>query len=155
MRLWNCNGAHAALSTQELRERVHERMRQEQELVIDPAFFIALKQHLPQLRQVEIQPKRGWHRHELTQFRYDVILQVEGGGAAFHDPPWMAWSQVATLEALRQLLRDTEPEALGIAGVPNARLQAEVQILELLTRPDGPETAGELRKALERLRRWG
>ena len=34
--------------------------------------------HLPRIRHVHVQPKRGRHRNELSQFRYDVVLRVEG-----------------------------------------------------------------------------
>jgi amino acid adenylation domain-containing protein/non-ribosomal peptide synthase protein (TIGR01720 family) len=142
--------AHASRSTRELRERVHRRMKQEQELVLDPAFFTALQQHLPQIRHVEMQPKRGWHHNELTRFRYDVLLQVGGEVSELASPPLLEWSQVASFAAVRQLLRETEPEVLGITGVPNGRLQAEVKTLELLTSPNGPETVGEIRTAVGR-----
>ena len=82
--------ASAVLSTQELQERVYKQIQQERELVIDPAFFPTLKQHLPQIRQVEVQPKRGWHHNELTQFRYDVILQV--GGRMLPSPILHGWN---------------------------------------------------------------
>jgi amino acid adenylation domain-containing protein len=147
--------ASAALSTQALRERVHRRMRQEQELVLDPAFFRALARHLPQIRQVEIQPKRGWHHNELTQFRYDVLLQVGGEGPALAESPWLAWQQVGSITALTQWLRETEPEVVGIRGVPSGRLQAEVKTLEWLSSAEGPATVGELREALGRLEEEG
>jgi hypothetical protein len=147
--------ASAVLSTQVLRERVHRRMRQEQELVLDPAFFRALARHLPQIRQVEIQPKRGWHHNELTQFRYDVLLQVGGEGPALAEAPWLAWQQVGSITALTQWLRETEPEVVGIRGVPSGRLQAEVKTLEWLSSAEGPATVGELREALGRLEEEG
>jgi hypothetical protein len=41
--------ADDSLSINDLRQRIQQRITQEQELVIDPAFFIALKQHLPRI----------------------------------------------------------------------------------------------------------
>jgi SAM-dependent methyltransferase/acyl carrier protein len=149
------NRARAALSTTELRERVRGRLRQEQELVIDPDFFSALQQRLPQIRHVEIQPKRGWYHNELTRFRYDVILQVGGEGVTLAEPDWLDWSQVASLTTLQQLLKESQPELLGLTGVPNARLQAEVKALDLLASADGPETVRELREALGRVQEAG
>src|SRR5205807_4349177 len=37
-----------------LRQRIKKRINQENELIIDPAFFFALKKHIPQISQVEI-----------------------------------------------------------------------------------------------------
>jgi amino acid adenylation domain-containing protein len=140
--------ASASLSTRELRERVRRRMRQEQELVIDPGYFGALQTHLPQIRRVEVEPKRGWHHNELTRFRYDVILQVGGEEATRLDPPWLEWERVGSIEGVRELLKG-EPEVLGLKGVPSGRLQVEVQTLKLLASPRCPQTVGELRQALE------
>jgi len=68
--------ALCSLPKAQLQQRVQERMMQDKELVIDPAFFTALKQHLPQINQLQIQLKRGRYHNEFTRFRYDVILHV-------------------------------------------------------------------------------
>jgi ubiquinone/menaquinone biosynthesis C-methylase UbiE len=49
-----------SLSLDRLRQRVQQQTMQEEELVIDPAFFMALKQHFPKISHVQIQPKRGY-----------------------------------------------------------------------------------------------
>ena len=64
------------LSISQLKQRVQTQMMQEDELVVDPAFFIALKHHLPKISQVEIFPKQGVHHNELT------LLPLSSG-----DPP--------------------------------------------------------------------
>ncbi|MEQ9672408.1 AMP-binding protein [Coleofasciculus sp. G2-EDA-02] len=68
--------APPSLSIAQLQQRIQQRIAQERELVIDPAFFIALKQQFPRIRHVEILPKRGRYHNELTKFRYDVILHL-------------------------------------------------------------------------------
>jgi amino acid adenylation domain-containing protein len=74
--------APGALGLDELAGRVRERLAQEEELVVDPAFFLALKEHLPRVARVEVRPKRGAARNELTKFRYQVVLHVEDVPAA-------------------------------------------------------------------------
>jgi amino acid adenylation domain-containing protein len=74
-----CYQASVPLTPEQLRDRVQRRIAQEQELVIDPAFFTALQQHLPQITHVQIQPKQGRYENELNRFRYDVILQIGTG----------------------------------------------------------------------------
>ena len=69
--------APSSLSRAQLRQQVQNRMAQEEELIIDPAFFIALREYLPRISHMEILPKRGRYHNELTRFRYDVILHVE------------------------------------------------------------------------------
>src|SRR6185369_2097835 len=51
--------AEASLSPEELAERVRKRVAEEEELILDPGFFAALKEHLPQISHVEVLPKRA------------------------------------------------------------------------------------------------
>ncbi len=137
------------LEREQLLSRVQQRMATEEELVIDPAFFTALQQHLPQIGHVQILPKRGVHHNELTRFRYDVILHIGERVPSTKDIKWWDWQPDWTLASIRQLLQATEPEILGLRHVPNARLEAEIKTLKWLASNSGPETVGEWRSALE------
>ena len=140
--------APPTLTTQELEQRVKRNVVQEKELVIDPAFFIALSSCLPKVGCAWTQLKRGRHRNEVNRFRYDVTLEV-GGGAATADCRWLDWQeQGLTLPALRQLLGEERPERLGVRRVPSARLMAERKAAELLAGPARPGLVGDLRSAL-------
>ena len=44
-----------------------------------PEFFAGIAARLPQITAAEAQLKRGVFRNELTCFRYDVLLEVDGG----------------------------------------------------------------------------
>ncbi|HEX8847824.1 MAG TPA: methyltransferase, partial [Pyrinomonadaceae bacterium] len=148
--------APASLPITRLRQRVQKHLSQEQELVIDPTFFTALKQHLPQISSVHIQPKRGRYNNELTQFRYDVILHV--GTGRFHDmgPEPMEWQEHdLTVADIRRLLREKGPETLRLAHVPNARVFKSVKALELLRSEEPPETVGQLRDILGKVQNNG
>jgi amino acid adenylation domain-containing protein len=135
----------------ELIQQVHRDMNLEEELILDPAFFTALKQHLPRISHVQILLKRGRHHNELTRFRYDVILHIEAEVNPV-DLTWLDFQQEGqTLSAVRQMLVETEPEVLGITSVPNARLLADVRAIELLEREDGLETVSDLRAVLREL----
>ncbi|MBD1908589.1 non-ribosomal peptide synthetase [Funiculus sociatus GB2-A5] len=68
--------AEPSLTREQLQQRVQMQMFQETELVIDPAFFTALKQRFPQISDVQIQLIRGRSHNELTQFRYNAILHI-------------------------------------------------------------------------------
>ncbi|MGM3305324.1 amino acid adenylation domain-containing protein [Anabaena sp. WFMT] len=145
-----------SLSTVQLQERIHQRLNQEEELVIHPAFFTALQQHFPKISDVKIQIKHGHYHNELTRFRYDVTLCVGTGTEAKIDFPWLDWQkQELTLSSVRHLLSATQPEILGIRNVPNARVIKEVQTIELLNSLDVPKTVGELKSRLEQLPQTG
>jgi acyl-CoA synthetase (AMP-forming)/AMP-acid ligase II/ubiquinone/menaquinone biosynthesis C-methylase UbiE/acyl carrier protein len=140
--------ARSSLSARELQESVRGRLSREQELVIDPEFFTDLKEYLPQISRVEIQLKRGHHHNELTQFRYDVVLQVGGEGCE-QLTSWKEWEEIGNLEGLRQLLKQQEPAVLGVRGIPNARLEAAVKASELLTMHDCQLTVAELHDGIK------
>jgi SAM-dependent methyltransferase len=142
------------LPIDELASRVEQRLAAERELLVDPAFFTALDAALPRRVGAEIQLKRGRRRNELTRFRYDVVLHADRPR-----PPrprdWLDWNAAGlTVGALAAHLAAEEPAALGLRGVPNARLAAEVAAVEALrSGGSGAATAGELRRSLRRQER--
>jgi amino acid adenylation domain-containing protein len=132
------DGASAA----EIRERIARRGEQEQELVLDPAFFAALSAELENCGGISIQIKRGWSHNELTRFRYDALLH---GKDAVRRPQAreLAWDDIGNLAGLRRLLASTT-EAVLIRGVPNARLTEPCRLLEGLEQADGAVPAAGL-----------
>ncbi|MDB6123508.1 MAG: non-ribosomal peptide synthase-like protein, partial [Pedosphaera sp.] len=130
----------------QFKQRVQARLSKEEELLIDPAFFQTLKEYVPQIGRVEIRLKDGRFHNEITRFRYDVILHVGEEVARETEVEWVDWSKRAlTPPEIRQLLATPELEALGVAQVPNARLQTESRLLQWLESQEVPETIGELR----------
>jgi amino acid adenylation domain-containing protein len=143
--------APSSLTKAELRERINKHLFQEDQLLIDPRFFNVLKQHFPQITAVEIKLKRGYHRNEMTRFRYDAVIHVGANGASSVNCQWLDWQkQQLTLKSLRQFLIENKPEIVGITRVPNARLQEEIRLLELL-RDDAEKTVGQLRDRLSEM----
>jgi amino acid adenylation domain-containing protein/non-ribosomal peptide synthase protein (TIGR01720 family) len=141
--------APPSLSITELRQRVQKRIAQEQELVVDPEFFLALRPELPQISRVEVQLKRGRAQNELTRFRYDVILHIGSDSTSPTAAPSLDWQeQGLTVSKLRQLLTETLPEQLGVTNVPNARLIMDVAAAAQLQSPECPATVAELQEVL-------
>jgi amino acid adenylation domain-containing protein len=127
---------------------VHQSVTAEEELVIDPSFFIALQTRFPQITWVEIQPKRGYSQNELTQFRYDVTLHV-GTDVQARIVPWLNWQlDKLSLTQIQNQLQKEQPELLGIRGVPNQRVQQALQTWQWLEHPPSVETVGQLRELL-------
>lgn len=116
--------ADSGVSLQELRQRVERRGEQEEELLIDPAFFTAVRQHLPKVSHVAVEPKRGRHRNELTQFRYQVMIQVGGQKtASAENLSWIDWREARwDLAEMRRRLVQDSPNTLALTNVANARL---------------------------------
>jgi amino acid adenylation domain-containing protein len=170
--------AEPSLTCEQLRQRVQMQMFQETELVIDPAFFTALKQRFPQISDVQIQLMRGRHHNELTQFRYNAILYIDAetdppslltfapaykGG--LQNPPyqggqggskWLDWcGDKLTVATVRQLLVENQPEIFGITNVPNARVMAAVKTAQWLLSAEEFKTAGQMCEALQKLQNVG
>jgi len=138
-----------------LLQRVQKRIAQEQELILNPGFFSGFKGQFPNISSVQVQPKYGKFCNELTMFRYDVILRVGQETGQIYPPTmngWIDWQQQElTLKSARQLLEETQPEALGFRRVPNALLNSEIKALELLKLDSAPQTAGQLKEVLQSL----
>src|ERR1051326_7949916 len=102
--------ATSPIAVSELRRRVQKRMAEEEELVIDPSFFVALKDYLPRITHVEIVPKRGRYHNELTRFRYEVIIHVQSKEQERNDLDWKDWQRESpSLAYLRNILTEKKP----------------------------------------------
>jgi hypothetical protein len=138
------------LSSPQLKHRVQHAIRQEQELVIAPDFFKALRQHLPLIGHVRVLLKRGRYHNEMTRFRYDVILHVGAGVSVADGDAGLDWQeQGLSLPAVRQFLAEREPEIQRITRVPNSRLLADLKAQTCLADEDRPASVGDLREVLE------
>jgi acyl carrier protein len=146
-----------AWPTERLRRAVYARIRQEQELVVDPRFFDALAQRISAIRAVTIRQRRGRYDNELTRFRYDVELRV-GDPAGSAEPvaepvaeiEWQDWAEGMSLAELESILRRRRREVVGVRGVPNARLCEVIEAIRLLADGSPVATAGELRAEARR-----
>lgn len=119
----------------------------DEELAIDPAFFLALQARYPAIARVEILQKRGWYHNELTQFRYDVLLHV-GEPVALVEPEWLDWQESGlTLAHVGQILTRQQPSVLCLAGVPDARLVPLLGAQALLAQSQG--TVGWVRDQMQ------
>ncbi|HEX8191018.1 MAG TPA: non-ribosomal peptide synthase/polyketide synthase [Pyrinomonadaceae bacterium] len=121
------HGAPPSLAVEHLRRRVRKQMSQEEELVIDPRLFAALKERTGKLTHSKALLKRGRAHNELTKFRYDVVLYA-GGETPSRGADWLDWREEGlSLEGLRELLADPSNELLAVRAVPNARVLEDVQ----------------------------
>ncbi|WP_346017274.1 AMP-binding protein, partial [Streptomyces sp. SID6137] len=64
--------------TTAVRRAVEQSLVLEKELLVDPEYFAALAQHIPDLAGTDIQLKRGTVHNELTRYRYDATLYKTG-----------------------------------------------------------------------------
>jgi amino acid adenylation domain-containing protein len=144
--------ADPSTSPAQLRARIAGRVTHEKELVIDPRFFATVAEDLPRISHVEVLLKRGRYHNELNRFRYDVLLHVRARAASVRVPAWLDWrSEDLSPAALGETLVGRGRDVLGVASVPNARVQEPLLVLDLLGRRDAPPTAEALLAEARRL----
>ncbi len=139
--------AAADLSISQLRQQIQKSIAHEEELLVAPAFFYALVQHLPNIAHVEVRHKRGRYQNELSRFRYDVLIGIGERVSPVREYTRLSWQNLS-LAALESLLKTTQPEVLHLVDVPNARCETQEAMVELLASMSPDETAGDLQTLL-------
>ncbi|NET40001.1 MAG: methyltransferase domain-containing protein, partial [Cyanothece sp. SIO1E1] len=131
-------------------ERVDQKVRNEEELLVDPDFFHALTQTHPRISEVEIQLKRGWPLNELTRFRYDVTLKIEGASPDTIPQQNLDWAKDhMTPDRLRSSLQGPSKGGLLLKNVPNARINPEVALSQRIDALPTESSVKEVRDQLE------
>jgi amino acid adenylation domain-containing protein len=136
----------------QLSRQVQQYVDHEGELVIDPPFFSALKEQWSRVSDVEVFIKRGHFENELTRFRYDVFVDVQGASPPQSNIGWLDWAADGlSAQRLEELLSTGNVPALGIRSIPDARLATERALMSWLSADDdieGPETVEEFTKSM-------
>lgn len=141
------------MSRDQLKEIVSRRVAIEDELVVDPNYFIALQGLIPEISRVEFKLRRGHILNETTKFHYDVFLHLAPEASLPVSANWIDWKAAGlTLESLRFQLTDEKPDLVCATNVPNGRIEMEVATLRMLHGTEGPATVSELKDALGALR---
>ena len=112
--------------------RVQQRVAQDEELVIDPALFMALQSAVPELDSVEILLKAGQFDNELTRFRYDVVLRRRDGSAnrPAADVRTVRLDEFSA-DAVRAQLAD-RPDLLRVTGLAHDRVIRQLELIRIL-----------------------
>ena len=148
--------ADAGMERTKLQQLVNRSRFEEPELAIEPAFFHALRDKFPQIRQVQILLSRGRSQNEMMQFRYNVLLHVDD--AKIHQPESNLFDQIQTydwnldpitVEEMQKDLTANEPKLVQVKNVSNSRVRDAVKIANWLCNSDAPKTVGRMRDRLQ------
>jgi len=141
------------LTLKQWQQRVADKIAIEDQLVIDPAFFVDLKTHLPKISHVQVLLKRdnsvegnpsGYN--ELTKFRYDVIIYI-GQQKAPVQSEWLSWQEDnLSLEDIQHRLKTANNQVLCIKEIPNSRVTEDLKIAELAHQENQCTTVKEIRE---------
>ncbi|MCV6638057.1 amino acid adenylation domain-containing protein [Candidatus Albibeggiatoa sp. nov. NOAA] len=141
--------AHCEINLAELSHRIEKQLVQEEELVVDPAFFVALQAQHPRIQHIEIYPKRGEFFNELTKFRFDVVLHI-GQTPNYCEVAWQDWQPQWDLTAIREHLVQKQPQTFGLNHVSNLRLVEENVLLQQLQQGKTEQTIAAFRQQLDK-----
>jgi amino acid adenylation domain-containing protein len=140
--------ADGSTTLRELHHLIQDRVLGEEELVIDPSFFLALRDHLSNV-EVEVQPKLRRRPREFSNYRYDVTLHVGVPKVAPLETQWLNWQRdQLNLTILRRILQETRPEMIGVTDVPNSSLSTDRYVTRILVSPNHLKTVKDLRNTL-------
>ncbi|RUL69472.1 non-ribosomal peptide synthetase [Dyella choica] len=131
----------------QLLRSLSQRMLAERELLIDPAYFVALKQEWADVAGVDVRLKDGLDHNELTRHRYDVVLHKAPVRAhSLQSAVTVRWGKdLSAPDEIAGLIAGQRPPALRIQAIPNLRLSSEMAALIALE-------GGEAHTALNNLR---
>lgn len=143
--------AEPDMTMDELAERIRRQLESEQEMAIEPEYFFALAESVPQISHVEILPKRGTQRNEMTCFRYDVVLHLAESIQLSEPESWSDWSpDDHSLERIASLIASPGFEGLALRRIANARVERDNHLMELLNAPGQVCSVGEAREQIDR-----
>ncbi|GAA6617368.1 hypothetical protein NUACC26_031780 [Scytonema sp. NUACC26] len=139
--------AEDSTTKRELQRRVRQRVFHQNELLVDPRFFHALKQRFPRICDVKVQLQRGSAFNELTRHRYDVILRIDDNSEKPRgNEICLDWRRDdLEMTSLQTRLKKQDWQRLTVRNIPNARIVEDLEALDWLRENSGADTVGTWR----------
>ena len=126
----------------------------ERDLCLAPQFFRALSGSNRRSLMYRFCPSPGHSLNQLTAFRYDAILRVNGAAEPGQEFGWLDWHRSKLTASGVSTLLSGAPETLAIRNIPNARLDADVATVSWLKETGASDSVESLRGTLAR-EHWG
>jgi acyl carrier protein len=133
----------------QIRQRIMQEVGKERDLAVGPGLFPALAHEHPEVSHVQVIPRRGRARNELTPFRLDGIVHVGGTPAVRGDLQPRDWQREdLSVARVRDILAAERPAVLALSNVPNARVSREVAAMAWLHSAAANAKMADLRATL-------
>lgn len=127
--------------------RVAQALYSENELVVDPQFFMELHQVWDKIGRMEVTPKSGAYDNELSRFRYDAILRIGKKESVAAPQRWIDWDSEGTWREQAQKLLSADPRlSLGVRRIRDQRSAPWMMAAELLQTGSDVASAEQLRQ---------
>ncbi|QIS21063.1 amino acid adenylation domain-containing protein [Nocardia terpenica] len=137
--------ADGADAVAEVRDRVRRTVIGEQELLVAPEFFLALRDRVADIAAVDIELKYAAVDNELTRYRYDVVLRKAPVAVrSLAEAPQHAWTGFGDIPRLRAHLVAERPESVRITGIPQAGTIVDVAATRAVDAATEHDRVGDL-----------
>src|SRR5690606_13682812 len=123
------------ISASEFLTSVQNRIDEEEELTIDPAYFSGLKNIFPDLTDVGILLKKGNYVNALTKYRYDVVLTVNGMIDENDEVVPVDYTENnLTVSDIKSVISSDNKKTHAFSNIPDGRIFNEIKLRELINR---------------------
>ena len=111
---------------------VNNNIKNENELLVSPVYFLDLSKRISKISSVEILPKRGSAQHEMNKFRYDVIIHINDLSKenVRSRLKWVAFDLDISLK--KQL--EENKKCLAVRNYPNKRVINDCEVVSFLSK---------------------
>lgn len=124
--------ASDATTVAAFKQVVANRVRIEEELVADPAFFYLLPGLIPQITGVDVQLRKGDAVNETTKYHYDVWLYVATPVEVVNHEVTADWRELKSLPEVDTLLTSHNGSVVEVRNIPNVRTTKDHKLLQLI-----------------------
>ncbi|WP_338846005.1 amino acid adenylation domain-containing protein [Massilia sp. W12] len=140
--------AEDSMSPSQLLSLVKQRVLTEQELLVEPEWFDTLRAALPRISHIEVLPKQTRAYNEMSAYRYDVVLHIDGAPPAQLTPHWFDASQLRAADDLQALFDVVDAPLFGLLQLPNPHVAGDALLLEYLHHGAPVRNVAELRESV-------
>lgn len=142
--------ADGSLELEQLEKNIEWRMKYDSELVLNPTLFLALKDQLPEIRDIEVLVKEGDYHNELTCFRFDAIIHIgEEREIENKRLEWNWQKDELVFEEIERVIAGENPEQILIKYVTNKRIIKDVLAVKMIEENSLLQTATDLKEAID------
>ncbi|MGV3762450.1 amino acid adenylation domain-containing protein [Parapedobacter sp.] len=137
-------GDHTPIDT--FRRVTELRIKKEEELSVDPAFFYNLPAVIPAISSVDVQIRGGNYLNEGTKCHYDIWLYV-GDTAPKAAPPdvELTWGTDSDAQWLQRQLSRYPGQIICVTQIPNSRLSRDFVLQQLINQSENHTTVTALK----------
>lgn len=130
-------------------EIVDRRVKLEDNLTADPAFFYLLPSIIPGISAVDVQLRRGNYLNETTKYHYDVWLYVGTPPQLVTATKRIKWTATYTIEQLEKDLLTHPHKVVQLSPIFNDRINRDHAFLAILANAEPQAALKDLKSKLD------